>query len=328
MRYGWSTEALTILTKADIQLKAILKWSEKKPAEVVVTSTSIAWSTETLFELVRACRAGQVQTNLCSAPNVDEWLSLYTDNRRIKREIRGLLRSTGNHPQGISEFDNRTSSLSNKIKQYGDIESIPIELKNELKTHLSESKSGLMENHLQYLSKNIHGANQEDLPDDVMMSPTMIFILAVYFTSWLIYRQPPVILLRKARQGNIDDIENLLRLDPTALIDKKISAHFHNARFQKNQHRYGRILNSLNKQPKVKVTLAKMKMNMAGLISVQSESLGHRLNEPEIRALYDAFAKDKGFFDIDTDIPNSPEAFSRAINRERKFWFPIFPDKK
>jgi hypothetical protein len=213
MRYGWSTEALTILTKADIQLKAILKWSEKKPAEVVVTSTSIAWSTETLFELVRACRAGQVQTNLCSAPNVDEWLSLYTDNRRIKREIRGLLRSTGNHPQGISEFDNRTSSLSNKIKQYGDIESIPIELKNELKTHLSESKSGLMENHLQYLSKNIHGANQEDLPDDVMMSPTMIFILAVYFTSWLIYRQPPVILLRKARQGNIDDIENLLRLD-------------------------------------------------------------------------------------------------------------------
>ena len=57
--------------------------------------------------------------------------------------------------------------------------------------------------------------------------------------------------------------------------------------------------------------------------------MGHKLNEPEIRSLFDAVARDTGKGEIDTEIPESPEAFAKAIQRERTFWMPtIRPDKK
>jgi hypothetical protein len=160
------------------------------------------------------------------------------------------------------------------------------------------------------------------------MHTEVMFSLTVIFPCWLIYRQHPVMMLRKARQGHIDDIESLLRLDPSALFERKISAQFQKARFTKNQYNYRRILKALGAAPKAKITLSKMKMNIAGLISALSERLGQRLKEPEIRSLFDAISKDTGAGDIDTDIPDSAEAFSQAIFRERKFWLPVLPDKK
>lgn len=43
------------------------------------------------------------------------------------------------------------------------------------------------------------------------------------------------------------------------------------------------------------------------------------LEEPDIRALFDAVAQDNGL-EMDADIPESPEAFYKAIYRARKFW--------
>jgi hypothetical protein len=65
--------------------------------------------------------------------------------------------------------------------------------------------------------------------------------------------------------------------------------------------------------------LAKVKVNMAGLISLVSEENGRRLEEPEIRRLFDILADGR----IDTDIPAGQEAFQKAIQRERKFWLPM-----
>jgi hypothetical protein len=59
--------------------------------------------------------------------------------------------------------------------------------------------------------------------------------------------------------------------------------------------------------------------------------LGQPLNEPEIRDLFDAVQKDmqKDPFAIDEDLPPTPEAFTRAIHRDRAFWLQSFqPDKK
>jgi len=69
-----------------------------------------------------------------------------------------------------------------------------------------------------------------------------------------------------------------------------------------------------------KVTRKKMKKNIAGLISYVTMRFGNKFKESEIRDLFDAIVKDKGEGDIDTDIPDSPESFAKAIQRERRNW--------
>jgi hypothetical protein len=72
-----------------------------------------------------------------------------------------------------------------------------------------------------------------------------------------------------------------------------------------------------------------MKIFFAGHISLISAVFGQRLTEPEIRSLFDAIARDEGKGEIDTDLPESPEAFSRAIHREIPFWIETYrADKK
>jgi len=49
----------------------------------------------------------------------------------------------------------------------------------------------------------------------------------------------------------------------------------------------------------------------------------------EIRKLFDAVAQDADKRDIDTSLPDSPEALSKSIQRKRPSWQPLLsPDSK
>jgi hypothetical protein len=157
----------------------------------------------------------------------------------------------------------------------------------------------------------------------------MLFFYRVCIPCWLLYRQFPPTLLRSARTGNIDSIEKLLRLDSSTIHDPKIAEIYHQEQSKKNKSVYDLMAQSLDKSPRAKITLQKIKMNFAGLLSAYSSAFGQRLTEPEIRALFDAISRDSGKGDIDTDLPDGSEVFSKAIQRERKFWSIIpQPDKK
>ena len=114
------------------------------------------------------------------------------------------------------------------------------------------------------------------------------------------------------------DIEKLLRLDSSIIHDKKIAELLHKKSNNKviNDQITSAISNGINE----KVTRKKIKMNSAGLISFISMKCGNKLKESEIRNLFDAIVKDKNKGDIDTDIPESPESFAKAIQRERRMW--------
>lgn len=316
------------LERSRNQMTAINQWAQNKSPYIALASITLVFSVEALFELTKAYREGLIQKTLQNAPPPDEWLSLYINHKRIWHVLRAQIFSFGGQSKEIIQYDDRSVELLKDAKQFKQRELIRSELMSEIENHHFEALPELLEDQIKWFLQESRGENQHEISDDMVLQPEIIFGLAVLLPCWLIYRQYPVTMLRRARQGHIDDIERLLKLDPTALIDKKISAHFHNACFKTNQYNYQRIVKALGSLPKAKLTLSKMKMNIAGLISAQSERLGQRLKEPEIRSLFDAIAKDTGIGDIDTDIPDSPEAFSQAILRERKFWFPVLPDKK
>lgn len=69
----------------------------------------------------------------------------------------------------------------------------------------------------------------------------------------------------------------------------------------------------------MKIGLKSVKSNFAGFISAINHLIGAKLKEPEIRNLFDAVSMANGDGGIDTDLPDSSETFSKAIQRERKF---------
>ena len=103
-----------------------------------------------------------------------------------------------------------------------------------------------------------------------------------------------------------------------AALSEPIGKIYHNTKTKRIIHE--RLNNSLGGNPKVKIDKKKIKMSLAGLISFYSEKIGQRLNEREIREYFDQIAKLKGNGDIDTDIPESSDAFAKAIQRERRNW--------
>jgi len=124
-------------------------------------------------------------------------------------------------------------------------------------------------------------------------------------------------------------MEKLIRLDTRVLNDRKIGEHFHQAKEKGKKATVDRLIEALRKGPKRRITIKKVKYSIAGLISLISIIMRYKLKEPEIKALFDAVAHDMGKGDIDTDLPESPEAFAKAIQRERSFWMPTLrPDKK
>jgi hypothetical protein len=78
------------------------------------------------------------------------------------------------------------------------------------------------------------------------------------------------------------------------------------------------------------ISAKRIKCSLAGLISAISELVGSKLTEPEIRRLFDAYQVRAGKGEIDCDLPDSPEAFAKAIQRGKKFWLNAinYPDKK
>ena len=185
--------------------------------------------------------------------------------------------------------------------------------------------------------KSIYNASLKDMENDIDNSydreivlsikknfndPEMIFFFRVFVPCQLLYGDLPSRLLRSARLGNIDALEKLIRIDKSIIHEPKISAFLHKEGSKINKSKYNHLVDCLKKGPKSKITLKTVKMNFAGFISVISTAFGDkfRLKEPDIRALFDAVAKDYGKGDIDIDLPDSPETFGKAIQRERKFW--------
>lgn len=111
------------------------------------------------------------------------------------------------------------------------------------------------------------------------------------------------------------------QLDKSVLADPRISEHYYQVSIQRDRSNFDTLTNAIGGRPKFKITRQKIKVNIAGFISLMSELLGHRLSAPEIEKLFNAVAKDYGRDDLtDTGLPDSPEAFAKAIHRERELW--------
>jgi hypothetical protein len=85
----------------------------------------------------------------------------------------------------------------------------------------------------------------EELEAEDIFVPEVQFALWVWLPCWYETRRAPVQLLRDARQGDMDALETLLRIDKAVVHDSRISAHVHRAEMT-NPPRFERLAKAIS----------------------------------------------------------------------------------
>jgi len=162
----------------------------------------------------------------------------------------------------------------------------------------------------------------------------LAFVFFIYVPSLVIYQASPYKLHSQARNGDIEAIEKLLKLDPLLLNDHEIFKHIQNLRFTNRSIDYERVTAAIHKfavtnYSEVEDARKKSKVQLAAIIQALSKFAGKRLTATKITKLFNAYSKDQQRGDTDFDLPVG-ESFATALKRHIVPWNNLFqkPDKK
>lgn len=289
------------------------KWAQGRPRFLSLIAISLVVGADGCLKLFEAIKEGAGDIAEETVPDLSEWLGLYRDHRSVWKaylELSGVI-----DPSSLELYSWMGGvAKEDKIKTDFDefIEKTDADLSSYWRAYLDEIEED---------SKKVAPpvpVPEHELPP-VFRSAAAGFAVRVWYPCYFIYGSTPTQLLWEAHHGNLVSLEKLARLDRSVIFDAKIQKNLHSLFFS-NRVKHEEVMESLLKQPKGKVSKQKVKISFAGLISFFFDSFDHPLTEPEIRSLFDAWARDNGEGQIDVDLPESSESFYMAIYREVPFW--------
>lgn len=265
-----------------------------KPPFVALMSSAAALAADECHGLLQVC-IGEESCRVSLQPqDVQKWLQLYTDHQTVALKIANLFQ--GNL---LTMCGANSDVLASFL--IGD-------------DHLDGPVNWLDNKFWQTAFEHIE----------------LRFFFRVWMPCLLVYGESPVKLLQTVGRGGQhewENVEKLVALDPLVVQHPRFARLLNCDDAKQRQERAAMVGECLGKSlPPLEKS--QVKVMLAAYMSRVSEILGHRFKEPEIRALFDAIAKDRGKGLRDTGIPESSEAFSKAIQRYRPFWqLPGTPDK-
>ncbi|QQE12727.1 hypothetical protein JD969_04490 [Planctomycetota bacterium] len=157
------------------------------------------------------------------------------------------------------------------------------------------------------------------------------FNCTVHLPCMILYGELHFNLYRQARSGDLQAIDKLLRLDKGLLRDPLIVNQVHMLLLSADEFKRKMISNAIVGKPSPPFTMKKLKVHYATYVAVAAEQAGYKLDSFELRALFDAVSRDWEGKLVDRDLPDSPDAISKAIQRHKpivKTWFSHFSGKK
>lgn len=300
---------------------AVEKWSQDKPPFIALVAPQIAVFAVEIPDILQHQKKHRLFQQSFPVPHLPDWFALYRSHRRYWKPFLEMIFNT-------SPFGKELLTLGLVL--------------SEMPNHLDELKGQtitpevIAEGH-QYLN-SILRLSFDDLAADLNDTPLapevretvqafrdkheteLAFLFLVAFPCWLIYKEWPSAIYRRAIKGNTNDMLKLLRLDPFTLHDTAIGKQIQNIRINGRQSVYEELLSAPLKPIKVKLSSRTLKDMLAGLLSLLAETLKQPLTSTEIRDLFDAVAKDAYRRDIDTSLPESQEAYTKVIQRNRPEW--------
>lgn len=306
---------------------AIDKWAEGRPRLLAVFAHHIAAFADDLHEILSFAKK---QEHIAPLPewSRNDWLPLYRNHRLLQKCLLSFPEAIDNDFTTLAHaiFSRQTPPLP--INSPGQPDPALVKLAEEWVEQLYQASLA----HLaaEFGLEGGHGPAIAERAKKLCRQPEYLFLFKVEVPCWVLYRTAPSKLLRKARLGDLDALEKLIRLDKHVLADSGVNRQTIRL-LHHNKYKYEAVVaKAVKDAPKFKLSRKNAIYILAGFLSVFSEALGHRLVETEIRDLFNAIAQDRRIdkYEADPDLQKSVLAFGKAIQRERALLMPIFfPDK-
>lgn len=163
----------------------------------------------------------------------------------------------------------------------------------------------------------------------IISNPELLFFIRVIFPCLILYGEFPISLLNKARIGDEEALENIVRTDKSVVFDPIIAKYLHKLSFNKPFH-FQQLIKKLTKDQQT-LSKSQIKLRLRGLLSrfgKEYEKLGFKpVTSPEIRLRFEA-----AFPEDILDCKKSPindESYYKQDSRYRDFWLVFkYSDKK
>ena len=294
------------------------KWTKDKPPLLGIMALQYVSSAEALFTILKSFQKGDYLEELKTTISAEEWISFYTQSRHIKNYIIETFKGFG----GLASFGAEIFEMLSVIED-GDAKNELNSLTPAEEIKINEFWQHIMQSNLNDIQSDIDGAMDQHLEEKLRSSfkdPEMVFFVRIFLPCWFIYRENHTKLFRKARNGNLDALDKLLRIDKKLIFDNRIKELYIRSENSFNKAVYRTINDALSKRVKPKITLRKVKDRIAGFIAYYSELFGYQLTAPEIQKLFNDLVEDfdKSEFIDDEDLPQTPQSYSKVIQRQKK----------
>lgn len=317
------------------RMKHFRKWAEDKSPLLSISALQIAGFSQECFELFESIRKDKRLEGDIPLPSLKRWLKLYHNPKRVGRVLREAIRNIDDNYEKLVNIMEELMSGAKQLQkmtaeQINDVwaKLLPDERKKIIEENLGkieEYKDCLIDDFIVEPTEEQKIAFRRNLT-----KPEIIFFFRVMAPCLSLYGEYPIDLLRKARQGDEDALEKLIKLDKSAIFDTKISEIVHQAQAMKKRGKLSMIKKAFNSSPRVKTDMKTIKCSLGGLISHISIAMKQKIPAVEIGYLYNALAHDMGIDYVDPDLGDmTPENFGKAIQRARIFWQALLQvDKK
>ena len=300
----------------------IEKWAKNHPPLISMFGVWAACSCEAFAAYIELTKEKSIIFDIGNTPPAENWLSFYSGRDRLRTKLIFFMK----------QFDEKSKFLGSSLEfitenpKWAEIAKAEIDklTRKERILCFQEAKDLINEiqnNFFSGISKDF----EKTLDDDeirLFEIPEIKFIYTVVLPSYIYYGTSPFRLFREAQKGSLEDIDKILRIDPSALYDPLIFEHFHIALKNTEKSNLNTITTAIEKPSKGLNSLQKIKYRIAGLISGIAVMFKYRLCATDIEMLFDAVAQDLGkpeFKLVETDDINN-ESIAKHIRRERKFW--------
>lgn len=303
---------------------AVEKWAEGRNQLIALFAPQVAAFARDIPEILKFQKKHRLMSHAFPVPNLTSWNSMYRSHRRYISPFLDMIFQSSPYGQRLLELGAAFIKLSRNPEQFTGLIITPEQLK-EGQEYLNEIlQMSFAEMQGDYdgtpLTPEVRATVQQYKDND---ETALAFLFLVAFPCWLLYKEWPSKLYHKAIKGDTNAIHKLLRLDPFTLHDPAIGRQIQQVRIHGRQTLYAELLSAPLKPIKTKLTSRTIKDLLAGMIALLAEAIKQPLTSTDIRDLFDAVAQDADNQDIDTSLPESQEAYSKVIQRNRPGWKPL-----
>ena len=165
--------------------------------------------------------------------------------------------------------------------------------------------------------------NNNKLDDEAIKSIELplayLFVMQVYFPCIVYYKQLPFSLYSEAVAGDVESLDQLLRLDKSIIADCNIGQKWHEAMLAGYYPQRKKLIDAVAGTISAPDSLKHIKVHFGAMLQLVGKSVGCEISPSEIRNLFDAVERDKKNVNHrDVDLPAEDGALQKALSRARK----------